>query len=374
MKRAPAGALQGASARGTVSGCSARATSPVSGTRHDAATVPFAGVKDTGVAGRSKPGVDASVVGNGGAVGGGGVTATGSAGGATSGEACSGRGAGGEAAGSAAAPAHEVSAKRTASRRRTIEWYHWRMGRAPFCLALLAVLGAARDARPCIDLLSTEVLPAAAPAPVTTHVWIHHPTLRRKGNWARPPAAPYDADFVLRSVAPTVMDVPVAARECPYTLVELAPLSPLPKNARFEVWVVPQAAAAPPALLASFTTGADADVTPPPTPSFTFARLAVPTIRTSCGDTYAITLYGPTAPAAPATDSLYGLWPSDPTGTIGWDAAPMAIVRGARLDSHETCMPSYGAWAASSPRLGVRAIDLSGNLSAPIELRVEREP
>ena len=252
------------------------------------------------------------------------------------------------------------------------------MGRAPFRLALVALVplvalvAFARDARPCVELTPTEVLPASTPAPVTTHVWIHHPPLRRTANWARPPAAPFDVDFVLRSVAPTVMDIPVATRECPYTFVELAPLALLPKNARFEVWAAPKSGAAPPLLLASFTTGTEEDVTPPPPPAFTLAWLAVPTIRTSCADTSAITFSSRVA--TPAPDTLYGVWGAGPTGEIAWDGAPIAILHGAVLNTHETCMPGYAAWAASSPRIGMRAIDLSGNLSAPIELRVERDP
>ena len=248
------------------------------------------------------------------------------------------------------------------------------MGRAPHCLALLAavaVVAVAHEARPCVIIIPTMVLPASgAVAPVNTHVWIFEPPLRRTANWARPPAPAYDADFVLRSVAPTRPEIPVATRECEYKLVELAPTAPLPANARFEVWVVPRTTTAAPMLLASFTTGTETDTTPPPRPAFDSAHLAVPRIQTSCNDTHEITLWGGTSASTRPPDILYGVWAADATGAIAWDAAPVGVLNGLYLDSHRTCMPRYDLWAAATPHIGVRAIDLAGNLSAPVELDV----
>jgi hypothetical protein len=136
------------------------------------------------------------------------------------------------------------------------------------------------------------------------------------------------------------------------------------------VWVVPRTTTVAPTLLASFTTGTDTDVTPPARPPFDSAHLAVPKVQTSCNDSHEITLWGGAAARTRPPETLYGVWAADRTGAIAWDAAPVGILNGMFLDSYRTCMPRYDLWASGAPHIGVRALDLAGNLSAPVELDV----
>jgi hypothetical protein len=227
----------------------------------------------------------------------------------------------------------------------------------------------ARDARPCVELVPMRVLPASASAPINTHVWVHAPPMQLHGNQMRLGATPFDAEIVLREVAPSVRNHAVTVRECPYKFLDVAPLAPLPMNARFEVWMAPaspEPTAPPPTLLASFATGDARDDAPPSRPAVTSAYFTKESIRTSCGTTFPVTLVG----ARPPPDTLYAVWAAPASGPIAWDAPPIAVLGGMVLDTHATCMANYPAWAQSSPRLGVRAIDLAGNASEPVEISV----
>lgn len=243
------------------------------------------------------------------------------------------------------------------------------VGRVAVAACVVAsVAVAARDARPCVLLLPSHALPAPGPAPVNAHVWLHHPPVQRVDN---PTRVPYDADFVLRRVAPDTADVAIATREwCPLVLVELVPLAPLAPNARFEVWAAPRGGAAapnaPPArLLASFATGASEDRTPPERPKLLEGLHDTDEgAIASCGVGDTITLRGD-----PGREML-GVWASDARGAVAWSSPPVAILFGRELSRFESCKADFGAWARSKPHLGARAIDVAGNLSEPVEIDV----
>jgi hypothetical protein len=253
-----------------------------------------------------------------------------------------------------------------------------RLSRPVLLTALLAIASRAHDARACSIVIGSETLPALAPAPLNAHVWIRHPPWRRSGNpSARRGAAPFDVDFVLRAVTPTAADVPVAVREwAPGVLVELVPWAPLPASHRFEVWAVPRGVERP-RLVAFFQTGTGVDTTPPGRPSFDSVTRTKPPahgIQIDCGPAAEIVLSGAGAPDS--GDLLYAVWAAA-GGRIAWDAPPIAVAgpaapgQSVRFDVYDALRPvgDFVAWARSpSARIGVRALDVAGNLGPPVEL------
>jgi hypothetical protein len=148
--------------------------------------------------------------------------------------------------------------------------------------------------------------------------------------------------------------------------LELAPQSPLPPSSRFEVWIAPRIPEAKAILLASFGTGTAGDTTPPPRPTFTKATHEVEGGLLDCPTSHVIVLDGGTD----SPETLYAMWSADAKGAIVWDALPVGVFTEPRLDSYGTCKTDYAAWSAGSPRIGIRAMDLAGNLGDPIELAV----
>lgn len=242
--------------------------------------------------------------------------------------------------------------------------------RALFGLATLALASAVRDARPCSIVIAPQVFPASHPAPVNAHVWIRHPPLKRTGNvlFRKGPTTTYDADFVLRAVSPVAAEIPIATREwCPSIFVELVPQSALPPSSRFEVWIVPRVPEVKPVLIASFGTGTAPDTTPPPRPTFTGAMHEVEGGGLAgCGTIDVIALTGGTD----SPELLYAMWSADANGLIAWDAPPVGLFTEPRFDGYGTCRADYASWSAKAPRIGIRAMDVAGNLGAPIELTV----
>lgn len=247
-------------------------------------------------------------------------------------------------------------------------------------LALLAALGPfVHDADACTIVLNTEVFPALTPAPLNTHVWIRHPPWHRTGNPMYPRNPTFAVDFVLRAVAGAPTEIPVAVREWfPGNLVELVPEAPLPPNQVFEVWAVPlPPAVVRPRLLSFFRTAAATDTTPPTRPAFYGATLERPgAVAADCGPYAAIGLVG--EGSRDGGDLLYAVWAADDSGHIAWEAPPIAVAPPApgsrvRFDVYDALKlaSEVTAWARS-PKLhvGVRAMDVAGNLSAPLELDV----
>jgi hypothetical protein len=174
-----------------------------------------------------------------------------------------------------------------------------------------------------------QIVPAYAPAPVNAHVWIR-----------RAPFTRASGELSLRAVAPKASEIAIATREwCPHVLVELVPQSPLPPSSRFEVWFVPRAPQEKPLLVASFGTGTTTDTTPPPRPAF---------------------------PGSDVPDTFFAAW-SAKEGRIDWEAPPLAVFAVPKLDPDETCHANL------TGRIGIRAMDLAGNLSEPIELTIDEK-
>jgi hypothetical protein len=153
-------------------------------------------------------------------------------------------------------------------------------------------------------------------------------------------------------------------------LWELAPRTGLAPGVSYEVWGVPRDKKKPPSLLGVFrTTDAD-DVTPPTAPALTSAEQRAS--MTSCPTI--ITVQG--TPSMDASGEVfYAVWLSNAEGRLAYDATPAAIVRWSRPSSYERA-PALEIIAsfprgAGAFRVGVRAMDVAGNLSAPAEIPVK---
>jgi hypothetical protein len=218
-------------------------------------------------------------------------------------------------------------------------------------LAAAFVVAIARDADPCSIVIPTNVLPASAPAPVNAHVWIRSPS--RTGSW------------VLRAVGPVSADIPISKREwCPQ-FVEIVPQSTLPPSSRFELWVVEKEK---PYLVASFGTGTATDTIAPPKPSFTSAVREV-TGDSLCGPSESMTLAG----GSPQPETLYAAWAADDKGTIPWSAAPSIVFSGSTFDTYRMCQSSGKLTFEGWKRIGIRAMDVAGNLGEALVLDVTQK-
>lgn len=228
---------------------------------------------------------------------------------------------------------------------------------------MVALAVAPRRGEACVEIVPSVVLPADG-APLDTHVWVVglQLPLYAGGTFAVVPSD--DASH----------PVPLSLRAWESSAVfELVPREPLRPTTQYEVWAFPAARAgkqAPPLLLSAFRTGDGAGREPPPAPKLLDAEEHVPI--GSCPP-----WIGARGAAVPgATELLYGAWLSDETGRIRYDAPPAQIVRWPRPSDLDRAPPLAishrlprlkGSW-----RVGVRAIDAAGRLSAPVELTVAR--
>lgn len=247
---------------------------------------------------------------------------------------------------------------------------------ALFLVAVAAVVvSAPRRADTCIITYPRLVVPGAAPAAIDSRIWLFNHFYRLAGNPSfERSGADFDADFVLREVGGG--EIAVGVREwCPGVVVEITPRAKLAPGKRFEVWLAPKASKPTPVRLTTFITGTEEDHGAPGKPRVVGARYDKAT--GVCGSFDAIQLIGAGATDPQGGEVLYAMWQAGPDGTIRYDREPIAILppwptsSGPLRIERETCRPDFGTWAASHPKLGVRAMDASGNLGEPVELKVE---
>jgi hypothetical protein len=230
-----------------------------------------------------------------------------------------------------------------------------------------------------------------APAPRNAHVWVRQPFAPGDPAWT----------FSLRA-APSrgkpAGGIALATRAAvagAYRDVELTPAGRLDAGTRYEVVMSGPASRLADAIVGTFVTG-DADDTTPPV--WAGAKRVFPTHLLGASPPGTIRIYaecegpGLGIDAPPATDDgatadelRYEVWYSDARGKLDYAAAPAAVIAGA-WDELPGGAPSVfrleigGAEEGISDmppraffkrraraRVGVRAVDLAGNASAPSE-------
>jgi hypothetical protein len=171
-------------------------------------------------------------------------------------------------------------------------------------------------------------------------------------------------------------------------MLEIWPVAPLAPNAFYVVERRGEPAdAKSPAgfatLHADFKTSAQVDTTPPSWSGASAARYLAKGVtgdRSSCNvqePVIEIDAAEPKDDDTPATAIVLGVWVAGPTGAFDYAAAPAVLARlqagHAYLGRRYYCGESDFPAKKAALKLGLRALDLAGNASAPSEVTVDPE-
>lgn len=222
-------------------------------------------------------------------------------------------------------------------------------------LGIASLALASHEADACVIIVPMVVLPRLQPAPTNTHVWM-------QGLEASMYAG---GDFVLTEAAGPA--VPLSLRQWPESMVwELVPAHELKPRARYEVWGVPvPKTKKPTTLLGTFRTGDAPDHVAPSPP--VVKRLEQRPSAVSCPPF--LFLEGSAGTDA-SGEVFHAMWVTTVRGGIDY-AAPPAFVFSLTKATKDRPVPSAELVNRVTPRrAGVRAIDVAGNLSAPVEVDV----
>lgn len=232
-------------------------------------------------------------------------------------------------------------------------------------LGSLALIAAAlafahHDARACVIIAPSVVAPSLTPAPRNAHVWIQSLPLPLFGG----------ATFTLVKSATGSTPTAIELRSWETSSVwELVPRSDLDALTRYEVWGAPRDKRAP-VLVSVFRTGAGVDLTAPRAPRLehAFAR------PSAMGCPPYVELAG-AAGADDSGDVFHAAWLAEGSARLAYDGPPATVFAWPKPTPTEP-RPSadvlHGFRAPSATRIGVRTVDVAGNLSAPIELEIVR--
>jgi hypothetical protein len=171
-------------------------------------------------------------------------------------------------------------------------------------------------------------------------------------------------------------------------MLEIWPVAPLAPNAFYVVARrgEPADATSPagsPTLHEDFKTSDHTDTTPPTWSGASAARYLANGVtgdRSSCNvpaPVIEIDAAEPKDDDTPAAAIVLGVWVAGPTGAIDYAAAPAVIAHlragHAYLGRRYYCGESNFPAKKAAVRLGLRALDLAGNASAPSEVTVDTE-
>ncbi len=283
--------------------------------------------------------------------------------------------------------------------------------RPPIALALalvvisIATLAAPRADAICGGSAEVDVVPFGdGIAPINTHVWV---TLGAAWETidiacARPSSrdcAKGQFDLVLRT-APTKgappEDIATTRRELrslAIATVELVPSAPLRARTRYDVWYVEEHGATRPRVVGTFTTGSATDITAPTWNGIVRATSNVPTqvpgkkivtMHVECeADGVDVDVRAPTDDMTPPAQMRYVLWIEDVKAKIDYVRTPLLYEAAYPIDT--TAPPRFeinlgtaetrANWeipkGVRAVKIGVRAIDLAGNVSVVSEVVVK---
>lgn len=283
----------------------------------------------------------------------------------------------------------------------------------PLTLALtviaIATVAAPRAEAICGALPDVHVTPFGdGVAPLNTHVWISLDATWRTIDLscARAPSArdcaKGDFDLVLRA-APTkgvpADDVATTRRElrsAAIATVELLPAAPLRARTRYEVWYVESHGATRPRVVGTFVTGTATDLTAPTWSGITKAARNVPVqvpgqralvVPLECGsDGVDVEVRAPADDLTPDAQMRFVMWIEDANAKIDYARAPLLYEAAYPIASlNKTAPPkleinlgtveTHANWAipkaVRAVKIGVKAIDLAGNVSAVSEVVVK---
>jgi hypothetical protein len=171
-------------------------------------------------------------------------------------------------------------------------------------------------------------------------------------------------------------------------MLEIWPVAPLAPNAFYVVARKGEAedATSPggfPSLHADFKTSGQTDTTPPSWSGASAARYLATGMtgqHSSCSVSEPVIEIDAAEPKdddTPASALVLGVWVAGPTGAFDYAAAPAVITRihagHAYLGRTSYCRESDFPAKKAAQKLGLRALDLAGNASAPSEVTVDPE-
>ncbi len=213
----------------------------------------------------------------------------------------------------------------------------------------------------CTIIVPTVVLPSMTPAPRNAHVWV----------LGLPLPLYAGASFVLVPTADPSHPVPLALRSWETSMAwELVPRDRLAPVSRYELWGIPRQKGKKPLIIGLFQTTSDDDATPPSPPTLSQARYVLSMV--ACPPT--IQIEG--KPGADASgDVLHAIWLSGPGGSISYRTAPTDIAHWphpSALEPHPSLFLTRTLDGPGAFRIGIRAVDVAGNLSDPVEISVTR--
>ena len=222
-------------------------------------------------------------------------------------------------------------------------------------LGIASLALASHDADACSIIVPMVVLPRLVPAPTNTHVWLQGLALSMYAG----------GDFVLTDAAGP--PVPLTLHAWPESVVwELVPAHDLKPSTRYEVWGVPLAKTKKPTtLLGTFRTGDAPDRVAPSAPIVKLLEQRASAI--SCPPF--LYLEG-TSGADASGEVFHAMWLTDVRGGIDYAAPPAFVFALTKATKDNPVAHAELVNHVKPRRAGVRAIDVAGNLSAPVEIDV----
>ncbi|HKA87574.1 MAG TPA: hypothetical protein VKE22_07905 [Haliangiales bacterium] len=246
-------------------------------------------------------------------------------------------------------------------------------------LLVLALLGAPKiaDACSCATFGTIRLLPGPRDgAPLNVRFLLEVPPIED----SLKPMAPEDILVTLRGPKGAVAAEVARWGAAELRWIQLTPKAPLAPATRYSVHV---SVGGKDSLLGQVVTGDAADTTAPTFEGVTKAAVVVEGVspgRCTTGEAYVVLTIGAAKDDATPPQALrYRVWLADDQGAIDYDRPPTAIVaaRGGELHLGRPSICTAKSFVLPDRptfKLGVKAVDLAGNASAPSVVEVSVPP